>query len=188
MAADLYHRHKVDVFMGPACSIGKSRTHFFLKNICFLLLTSGICSCAFLHFLAMEDVAKLASVWNLPIFGWYSMESKLSDKSWYTTLIRTYAAADKTGKEPFRLFEQTWKLWIFARNIAGCTQNHLEHPLGWKWKPWFLCMACSTLLEDCAIKGQLVSKSKDLSCSHVTFWFHISGTGEPNFTIYVENQ
>ena len=55
----------------------------------------------------MEDVAKLASVWNLPIFGWYSMESKLSDKSWYTTLIRTYAAADKTGKEPFRLFEQT---------------------------------------------------------------------------------
>ena len=29
---------------------------------------------------------------------------------------------------------------------------------------------------------QLVGKTKDLSCSHMTFWFHISGTGEPNFT------
>ncbi len=45
----------------------------------------------------MEDVAKLASVWNLPVFGWYSMDAKMSDKSWYTTLIRTYASSDKTG-------------------------------------------------------------------------------------------
>ncbi len=49
-------------------------------------------------------------------------------------------------------------------------------------KNWRHCDSffCFTLETQC----QLVSKSKDLRCSHVTFRFHISGTGEPNFTKY----
>ena len=48
-------------------------------------------------FVATEAVAGLASVWNIPVISWYSADSWLTDKSYYTTLIRTYGSMEKTG-------------------------------------------------------------------------------------------
>ncbi len=46
---------------------------------------------------ATEPVAELASSWNLPIISWSSSDSEFADKSYYTTLIRTFGSMAKTG-------------------------------------------------------------------------------------------
>ena len=59
--------------------------------------------CTIVAVVAMHSVAQLASYWNLPVIGWMSSRKELSDKTLYTTLVRTFGPLDKIGNywQPF---------------------------------------------------------------------------------------
>ncbi len=59
----------------------------------------------------MKSVAQLASHWNLPVIGWLSSATELSNKRYYTTLIRSFGPLDTLGKHISTTFESLATLY-----------------------------------------------------------------------------
>ena len=45
----------------------------------------------------------LCSYWSMAHFGWHSGEAGLSDKTYYTTLVRSFGSVGMMGKLYFRI-------------------------------------------------------------------------------------
>ncbi len=74
----------------------------------------------YFDFEATDAVAELASMWNIPVFSWYSSDGKFSNKDYYNTLVRTYGSMDKTGEYNCRLSHQEM-LTKFQRGSSKAT-------------------------------------------------------------------